>query len=372
MVLVVLVAWLLFRTRRSEGYTLDQITSIVKPGISVGSLGLKGAQFLASGSLTDLNAIVTGLNGLNAAIMCSPYTTVPTFTGADTSMPYTSMVVVRALAYAPFMIQTLCSGNGISAVGSATPAQAAQAFLDMYKLGVLGDATVQLTNLNAAVGTNTPFASQQDFINRFNTPGSLDPSVVYLLGYILGGFNSWLSGITFDTTFNALTYLIPASGVCVKGAHGCAAGLTCDNGTCKLGTCLNGGVTCAQGQTCVGGVCTNNCGTNGGTYCATSGQVCNGSSCTYPCGTNGGTYCATSGQVCNGSSCTYPCGTNGGTYCSDTTKKCLNNQCQVPTCANGGIPGNASTQYCGTDGQWHDNLTAGTGALASSLKGFFS
>jgi len=369
-VLVVLVAWLLFRTRRSEGYTNAEV--LAPAGFSVKAVGLAGCGYLGNPNLTSLNSIVATLNSTYPTLLCSTYSTMPTFSGSETSMPFTDRVVLRALAFTPLVFKTVCGSINVTASGSATVAQAAQAFGDMYNLGVRGDTTIGLTNLNGAIGSNTPFASQQDFINRFNTSDALDASVVYLLGFILSGFNSWLSGITFDTTFNPLTYLIPASGVCVKGAHGCAAGLTCDSGTCKTSTCTNGGVTCSSGQTCVNGTCTNNCGTSGGSYCATSGQTCVNGACTYPCGTNGGSYCATSGQVCNGSSCTYPCGTSGGSYCSDTTKKCLNNQCQVPTCANGGLPGNSSTQYCGADGQWHNNLTAGSGSVAQSLIGLFS
>jgi hypothetical protein len=201
-ILLVLVLVILWTTRKTSEYsnpiTLDDISSIVKPGgVSVSSMGLKGAQFLASGSLTDLNVIVNGIptNGW----YITPFSSVPTFNTDSGSLTY--RVTARAIAYAPLMMQYLCSNVGISAAGSATPQQAAGVFLDMFNLGVLGQTSVNVSNMNGAIGSNTPFASQQDFINRFNKSGAFDASVVYLLGFILGGFNRWLSGITFDTSY---------------------------------------------------------------------------------------------------------------------------------------------------------------------------
>jgi len=205
-ILLVLVLVILWTTRKSSDYSnpisLSDVSSIIKPGgVSVSSMGLKGAQFLASGSLSDLNAIVSGIqtNGWYAPPFQSSSAAQLTFSTDSGSLTY--RVTARAIAYAPLMMQYLCSNVGISSAGSATPAQAAGVFLDMFNLGVLGNMSVNVSNMNGAIGSNTPFASQQDFINRFNTTGAFDASVVYLLGFILGGFNSWLSGITFDTTY---------------------------------------------------------------------------------------------------------------------------------------------------------------------------
>ena len=354
-VALVLLLVTMWWSRRREGYVVTDLHSAVniyKPG---GMLLLPsdptklyyGFACLATPTVDSFNSVVDTLNTL-VTPKCTTYTSVPTLTGDESTKSYTDRMVLRASAMWPVLI-TILLASYESQMTSVTSATISNAALILQDIG-----TGSVTNINSILTAagKSPYTDVTQFNTVFVLPPQ-DDSSKYVMGYMYYGFKTWLTGITFDMTFNPTTYKIAASGVCYQNGPSCTTGTICSGGTCVTATCANGGVTCPSGQTCVGSSCQTNC-ESGGSYCTDSTKKCFSGACQTPnCGSN---YCVAP-QICVNGTCQTPnCGTNycdsskvcvsgacqtpncGSNYC-DSSKVCVNGTCQTPNCG---------SNYCGT------------------------
>jgi len=229
--LIVLVVWIIFRTRREYYPTIpfntDQLTTLQHPGysstsnVSLRNASLYAIPFLSNASPTvaDYNAIVSAIQYDNPTLTLTQYSSVPSFT-ADSSGSTADRLVMRAIAYWPFQMYKIASNVSLSAynlntsgtVGSVTTA--AQVLNDIRQIIFNSGSRGTVTNINNALQSGmTGFNNANDFYNFFTwtpTPAApFDSRVSYLLNFITATFGNYyqttISGWQLDPAYNPIT-----------------------------------------------------------------------------------------------------------------------------------------------------------------------
>ena len=340
--LVILVVWIIFRTRREYYPTIpfntDQLTNLQHPGYgSTPSVSLKAAAIpgltlltKAPPTVSDYNAIVTAISTLTL----TQYSSVPSFT-ADSSGTPADRLVMRAIAYWPFQMYKIASNVSLSAynlntsgtVGSVTTA--AQVLLDIITIVSNSGSGGTVTNINNALQSGmTGFRTTVEFFNYFGwTPTTtvpFDPRISYLLNFVTATLGQYyqttISGWQLDPTYNPLA--LGSGSKCTGGT--CSTGLTCTGtpAVCATSTCANTpSMICPSGQICTGtpAACAPSSCANTPSFVCPSGQACYGtpSTCTsaanIPCNT---TVNGVTGQYCTG---TQSCMLGYGCFGASTT-----------------------------------------------------
>ena len=204
LVILLITLWWARRRTSDENYTLDEINTIIKPGgISMIPVAILGLGFLT-------NPIKDIANNILAQIPSNRNIYLPNY-DSDPIIPYDDgsardRFVIRAAAVWPLYMIYVCESLGISAQGGANITQAAQICKDILATcGFKDYGSPDLTNINSllSMAGKSTYTDANQFVASMSAT-TLDDSSKYILGFMYGGFKTWVGAMRFDTGYQPI------------------------------------------------------------------------------------------------------------------------------------------------------------------------